>query len=577
MANFNLVVDSTFQPFSYERYLQPIQAYAEEYKQQEQAANALARDLADVQASLSTETDADTLEYLKNYENQLRSKVDQLAEVGLTPTSRKEIYDLNTAYGQQVMPVVNAYNTRTKMIEDWYTNQDKYAYKDDPRTMSLMNIMGNPTANEKGSLDVLSKAGSDWAKKLSTELQSVTDKWCYLDNNQKSVIFEQLQQDYGLSSKQVNDFINGRMNNESLNTLINTVLKSQGITEDWMDYNKARSTVESSLAQAIGTDTYLSKFIPLGSSGSGSGSGSIPVTGNYHLVIDKSTSDFSNIPPEVEFHAVDPAFRVKDKDGNLVETSESLKMAFKAEENLRKTEDFKNTSSVDTMAKALAINPDWVYDFNQDMIKYYNDHKKEIDAASLKYQEKNKAKFGKEFLSLFTEDELKNTSLEEMQNAYAVYRKDKENEAVVKEAIHQLVMTDKSALDDALNSALTTLTAEFPNSELTLYKNGKIKQITPDDVKEKIEKDGIDTYNYTVDKGLYFVTKKGERISIPVESFLGSTNYKIYSQINDQIQRNPFALDTAGKIDSIIKMLYNFGTTKAYAQSKTDSKALENI
>ena len=37
MANYNLVVNSKFQPFSFERYIQPYQMYGAEYKEVEKA------------------------------------------------------------------------------------------------------------------------------------------------------------------------------------------------------------------------------------------------------------------------------------------------------------------------------------------------------------------------------------------------------------------------------------------------------------------------------------------------------------------------------------------------------------
>ena len=35
MANYSLVIDSTFQPFSFERYIQPYQIYDQAYREVE--------------------------------------------------------------------------------------------------------------------------------------------------------------------------------------------------------------------------------------------------------------------------------------------------------------------------------------------------------------------------------------------------------------------------------------------------------------------------------------------------------------------------------------------------------------
>ena len=42
MANYSLVVNSKFQPFSFERYIQPYQMYGEAYKEVENALGELA-------------------------------------------------------------------------------------------------------------------------------------------------------------------------------------------------------------------------------------------------------------------------------------------------------------------------------------------------------------------------------------------------------------------------------------------------------------------------------------------------------------------------------------------------------
>ena len=41
MPNYALTINSTFQPMSFERYIQPYQIYGEEYRRQEEALNEL--------------------------------------------------------------------------------------------------------------------------------------------------------------------------------------------------------------------------------------------------------------------------------------------------------------------------------------------------------------------------------------------------------------------------------------------------------------------------------------------------------------------------------------------------------
>lgn len=114
MANFTLVADSTFKPFTYQELVTPI-AHQQQVMDQ----------LADEYDKLSSQ--ADILEAMgKNdkdkksgvysqyqaYSNALREEADNLYRNGLNYDSRMRLSDLRRRYNKEIVPIQNAWNER---------------------------------------------------------------------------------------------------------------------------------------------------------------------------------------------------------------------------------------------------------------------------------------------------------------------------------------------------------------------------------------------------------------------------------------------------------------------------------
>ena len=119
MANYELIVNSKFQPFSYERYIKPYQLYNEAYTEQENALNTLSvtsellRERALAEKANGQEWAGKYLDYLDS----LKAQADALSKEGLNVNSRRALSNLKTAYGTTVAPVQKAIEAQAALAK----------------------------------------------------------------------------------------------------------------------------------------------------------------------------------------------------------------------------------------------------------------------------------------------------------------------------------------------------------------------------------------------------------------------------------------------------------------------------
>ena len=148
MANYNLIVNSKFQPFSLERYLKPYQIYGEAYNNLENQYNDLTARAETVESMANEQTDPIAYNRYKNYSNKLREVVDSLATRGLNPTSRGSLMGLRRGYIKDIVPIQKAYETRQKYIDEQRqlnAKDNSIMYDRVASQMSLDDLMANPS------------------------------------------------------------------------------------------------------------------------------------------------------------------------------------------------------------------------------------------------------------------------------------------------------------------------------------------------------------------------------------------------------------------------------------------------
>ena len=140
MANYSLVVNSKFQPFSFERYLQPYQIYGQTYREQEDALAELGLKANIWDKMVNEATDPEAYAMYKKYADDLKSYSDQLAQNGLTPTSRQAVLNMRARYAKEITPIERAYQLRA---EDIKRQQEAYD-KSNGRTLFSMDARSTP-------------------------------------------------------------------------------------------------------------------------------------------------------------------------------------------------------------------------------------------------------------------------------------------------------------------------------------------------------------------------------------------------------------------------------------------------
>lgn len=102
MPNYNITIDSKFDPYSFEDYLKPAMLMQEQHNALAEAyAESLARSasLADALGSTGDANDAIALQAVNDYENNINNLSADLAQNGLNRANRRGIYDAKSKYG----------------------------------------------------------------------------------------------------------------------------------------------------------------------------------------------------------------------------------------------------------------------------------------------------------------------------------------------------------------------------------------------------------------------------------------------------------------------------------------------
>ena len=259
MANYNLVVNSKFKPFSFERYIQPYQIYGQAYREVEDALGELTAK-ANVWENLANEqTDPYAYKMYKTYANDLETQAAQLAREGLNPTSRKSLIGMKSRYNKEIVPIEQAYTARQKQAE-----QQQQALLQDPTLMlsrrasttSLDDYIRNPQlAYESYSGKLLTSQAATAASALSKEMQEQPRKWrSILGDSYYETIMQK-----GFSSEAVLKAIQDNPNAApQLTKIVEDALDSSGI-RNWGDQAtiaRAIDYAKQGLWNAVGETQY---------------------------------------------------------------------------------------------------------------------------------------------------------------------------------------------------------------------------------------------------------------------------------------------------------------------------------
>lgn len=259
MANYNLVVNSKFQPFSFERYIQPYQIYGAAYKELENQYGELATKASVWEEMANEQTDPYAYKMYKNYANDLEEQAGQLAREGLNAASRRDMLNMRARYSKEITPIEQAYTARQKQAE-----QQQQALLQDPTLMlsrrasttSLDDYIRNPHLDyESYSGKLITAQAASAASALAKEMQEKPRKWRSILGNS---YYETMMQK-GFSSQSVLQAIQDNPNAApQLTRIVEDAINSSGV-RNWGDQAtiaRAIDYAKQGLWSAVGETQY---------------------------------------------------------------------------------------------------------------------------------------------------------------------------------------------------------------------------------------------------------------------------------------------------------------------------------
>lgn len=175
MANYSLILDTKFKPFSYQEMLAPVAASTQAHQALEEEYSELAAKANVWDKMANEQTDPKAYKMYKTYADDLSARADDLMKYGLNVSSRKGMLDMRARYSKEIVPIDVAYKRREDLAKE-----QRDAMKVDPtlryqryaREMSLDDFIDDPSLDygKSYSGDLLAKQVSQVAANYANVL-----------------------------------------------------------------------------------------------------------------------------------------------------------------------------------------------------------------------------------------------------------------------------------------------------------------------------------------------------------------------------------------------------------------------
>lgn len=259
MANYSLVINSQFKPFSYQEMLAPTLMATQAHQELENQYGELATKASVWEEMANEQTDPYAYKMYKTYANDLEEQAGQLAREGLNAASRRDMLNMRARYSKEIAPIEQAYTARQKQAEE-----QQRALLQDPTLMlsrrasttSLDDYIRNPQlAYESYSGKLITAQAASAASALAKEMQEKPRKWRSILGNS---YYETMMQK-GFSSQAVLQAIQDNPNAApQLTRIVEDAINSSGV-RNWGDQAtiaRAIDYAKQGLWSAVGETQY---------------------------------------------------------------------------------------------------------------------------------------------------------------------------------------------------------------------------------------------------------------------------------------------------------------------------------
>lgn len=247
-------MNSKFQPFSFERYIQPLQIYGQAYREQEDALAELDTKASIWEGMANEQTDPIAHAQYKKYADDLKAQATLIATEGLNPSSRQAMLNLRGRYAKEIVPIEQAYQRRAEQIAEQRKAGNQMIHSYDASTTSLDEFLGNPSLSYK-SIDraKLLQESTSLMSQFANELRDFR-----FDGNLDR-FHKKLVESYGLTKDEATQFANAIAsgtidNNNAVQALAQHIYNSTGVA-DWNNAtasNRVWQTIAEGVTAGIG-------------------------------------------------------------------------------------------------------------------------------------------------------------------------------------------------------------------------------------------------------------------------------------------------------------------------------------
>lgn len=148
MANYSLILDTKFKPFSYAEMLAPVAAATQAHQAIEEEYGNLATKANVWEKMANEQTDPYAYSMYKAYSDDLNARAEQLMRYGLNASSRKGMLDMRARYSKEIVPIEVAYKRREELAAEQrkaMAANPTLRYQRDASKMSLDDLIRNPS------------------------------------------------------------------------------------------------------------------------------------------------------------------------------------------------------------------------------------------------------------------------------------------------------------------------------------------------------------------------------------------------------------------------------------------------
>lgn len=178
MANYSLIINSKFKPFSYAEMLAPVQAATQAHQELESAYSDLSTK-ANIWDKLAGETtDQKAHSIYQKYADDLKAQAEELAKNGINPTSRQAMLNMKNRYTKEITPIETAFNKKQadiKAQQDIRLKDPSRRFNTYARDLTVSDYMDNPGLDVMGdnaSGDLLYAQVAKQAANFKNQLQT---------------------------------------------------------------------------------------------------------------------------------------------------------------------------------------------------------------------------------------------------------------------------------------------------------------------------------------------------------------------------------------------------------------------